>query len=309
MPGKSRPPFVIRRTLAAAAFLLGAAVVASILYFTRSEWVEAGSVGVWYGYGGLVRSHVVTPRRVWIPWGSHLYTYPTTQQLALYTDDPQSGEVRDADSIQVTTNDNMSTAFDVAVWYHIERGDVFRIFDNFRGVDIKQIQSNYLRPTVKRAVQDVGTQYSAIELMTGARKQASASLRARLADLVGQKGITVDFAEFAGVHPNEQTKGNTLARVNALVDLGISRTANQKAKIERDIAITKAKAEAQAQALTAQQVKGESIELQRLEAQIAATRKWDGQVPPIMVRPGQSVTITPGMLDAGRDRPQAGGGQ
>ena len=37
---------------------------------------------------------IVTPRRVWIPWGSHLYTYPTTQQLALYTDDPQSGEAR-----------------------------------------------------------------------------------------------------------------------------------------------------------------------------------------------------------------------
>lgn len=303
----------MRRTLAGVAVVLAAAVVGTIIYFTRSEWVEAGTVGVWYGYGGLVRNRIITPRRVWIPWGSHLYTYPTTQQLALYSDDAMSGEVRDADSIQVTTNDNMSTAFDIAVWYHIERQDVFRIFDNFRGIDVKQIQANFIRPTVKRAVQDVGTQYSALDLMTGSRKEASEKLKVRLADLLGQKGITIDFAQFAGVHPNEQTKGNTLARVNALVDLGIARTTNQKAKIERDIAITKAKAEAQAQALTAQQVKGESIELQRLEAQIAATKKWDGQLPPIMVRPGQNVTISPGMLDTARahaqSAPQPEGGQ
>ena len=287
------------------AVVLAIAVIGTIVYFTRSEWVEAGTVGVWYGYGGLVRDRIITPRRVWIPWGSHLYTYPTTQQLALYSDDALSGEVRDADSIQVTTSDNMATAFDIAVWYHIERTDVFRIFDNFRGIDVKQIQANFLRPTVKRAVQDVGTQYTALDLMTGSRKEASEKLKQRLADLLGQKGITIDFAEFAGVHPNEQTKGNTLARVNALVDLGIARTTNQKAKIERDIAITKAKAEAQAQALTALQVKGESIELQRLEAQIAATKKWDGALPPIMVRPGQNVTITPGMLDTARAHAQS----
>jgi len=46
---------------------------------------------LFHASGGLERK-VYSPRRIFVPWLTTLYTYPTMEQSAIYTNDPE--EVR-----------------------------------------------------------------------------------------------------------------------------------------------------------------------------------------------------------------------
>ena len=93
-------------------------------------------------------------------------------------------------------------------------------------------------------------------------------------------------------------------RVNSLTELKISEIRQQIARVQRDTAVVKAQAEAKAQQLASAQTKDRSLELLRLEADQAALEKWNGHLPPVQVRPGQTVIVTPDVLAGLR-----GGGQ
>jgi hypothetical protein len=227
-----------------------------------------------------------------------LYTYPTQEQAAIYTSDPDEGEVKSADSVKVTTNDNANTDFDIVVWYHIAPDDVLKVFDNYKGQPIEQIQSSVIRSAVRQAASNIGTQYDAFSLMGEARGEASTKLTTLLQQELGQRGITVDGAEFAGHSPNPAILTRITAQINAETDLNIAKTRQEIAKSKKDIAITLATAQAEAARLKSAQTQAKSLELLSIEADISALKKWDGKIPPIQTKPGQTVVVTPEVLRA-----------
>jgi hypothetical protein len=290
----------LRRRLVMLGVAVGIALIGFAVWWSRSEWVDAGEAAVLYRVQGGLESRVIRPGRIWVPFWSTLYKYPTAMQEAVYTNDPMSGEVKAADAINVTTNENANTAFDVVVWYHVAPENVITVFSNFKNIPIEVIQSQHIRGAVRQAVQDIGTQYDAFSLMGERRPEASKKLTKRLKELLEYKGITVDRADFAGASPAPEIAGRITSQVNALTNLRISEISNQMARINRDTAIIKATATSKAQNLAAGSAKAKSLEFQSVELDIQALEKWNGHVPPIMVRPGQNVTITPGMLEAVR---------
>jgi regulator of protease activity HflC (stomatin/prohibitin superfamily) len=261
-------------------------------------WIPAGHVGILFHASGGLERKVYTPRRLFIPWMTKLYVYPTMQRSAIYTNDPDESDVKTADAVRVTTNDNANTDFDIVVWYHIKPEDVLTIFDNFRTQPIEQIQSSAIRAAIRQAASNVGIRYSAFELMGVARSDASRMLTEELQKALGPKGITVDRAAFAGTTPNETILQRITAQVNAATDAKIAEIRRDIADAQKTIDITKATAQAKAAGLKAQQTKGKSLELLNLEADIEALKKWDGQLPPIQAKPGQTIVITPETLRA-----------
>ena len=72
-------------------------IAATMFFFSRSQWIDAGHVGIVYNAnGGLDRSHVRPPERVFVGWGQRLYQYPTMLQNAIYTQDPKEGDEKAA---------------------------------------------------------------------------------------------------------------------------------------------------------------------------------------------------------------------
>lgn len=294
----------IRGRLAIAGVVVGLIAVGFLIFLSRSQWVPAGHVGVIYSAARGLQPEVIPPKRVFIPWMSTLYVYPTMVKSAIYTNDPEEGEIKAADAIQITTNDNASTPFDVVVWYRVKPEDVHTLFNNFRAIPIEEIQSQHIRRAVKEAVNLAGTRYDAFQLMGPKRGEASGYLLKQLQGTLGRKGITVERAEFAGAYPNEQITQRIMSRVNSMTELEISRIRQQIAQVQRDTAVVKAKAQNEAQKLTAATTKGKSLELLSLEADIEGLKKWDGQMPAIQTKPGQTVIVTPDLLSQMR-----GGGQ
>lgn len=261
-------------------------------------WIPAGHVGVLFHASGGLERKVYTPRRLFVPWMTKLYVYPTMQRSAIYTNDPDEGEVKASDAVRVTTNDNANTDFDLVIWYHIKPEDVLTVFDNFRTQPIEQIQSSAIRAAVRQSASNVGIRYSAFELMGSARSEASKMLTEELRKALGPKGITIDRAAFAGTTPNETILQRITAQVNAETEAKIAEIKRDIADAQKTIDITQATALSKASGLKAQQTKGKSLELLNLEADIEALKKWDGQLPPIQAKPGQTIVITSETLRA-----------
>jgi len=297
----------VKRLLIGAGILLVLFLIGFGIYNSFMQWIPAGNVGVLFHANGGLERRIYTPRRLFVPWMTTLYVYPTMERAAIYTNDPTEGEVKAADAVRVTTNDNANTDFDIVVWYHINPQDVLTVFDNFRTQPIEQIQSSTIRAAVRQGASLVGTHFDAFSLMGTARAQASDELTTELRNILAPKGITVDRADFAGAYPNSAITQRIVAQVNAETDLNIAQIQQDIAREQKTIAITKAQAEAQAARLKAQQTKGKSLELLNIEADIQALQKWNGHLPPIETRPGQSLFISGDLLRELQDQAGASG--
>ncbi len=290
--------FKLTRLLIVSGVCLVLFLVGFGVYNSFMQWIPAGHVGLLYHANGGLEKRVITPQRVFVGWMTTLYTYPTKEQSAVYTNDPDEGEVKSADAVKVATNDNANTDFDIVIWYHIAPDDVLKVFDNYRGQAIELIQSSVIRSAVRQAASNIGTQYDAFALMGEARGEASLKLTALLQKELGLRGITIDGAEFAGHSPSPAILTRITAQINAETDLNIAKTRQEIAKAKKEIAITLATAQAEASRLKSAQTQAKSLDLLSIEADIAALKKWDGKVPPIQTRQGQSIVITPETLNA-----------
>lgn len=288
----------LKRVLA----MIGVAVLCVAGYFfwtySRTAWIPAGQVGLIYDAQGGLQKQPILPRAVYVGWRQQLYTYPTQLQAAIYTQDPDEGEVKAADGILITTNDNANTIFDVAVMYRVKPEDVVTVFNAFGPIPIEQIQTEYIRRAVKEVVNVIGPRYDVFELMGPKREEASQLMTDELQKAMVTKGITVEKVMLGSCYPTQDVQSKITARVNSLTDLEISRLRGQMADIEKETALIRAEAASKARNITAAQTQGKSMEMLKLDAAEAALRKWNGQLPILESKPGQTLVIGRDLLES-----------
>ena len=289
-----RPP--LKKVLKTTILVILLPLFAFMIYMSRLDWVPAGHVGVVYDANKGLLPDIYTPKAVFIGWRQQLYTYPTRLQAAIYTEDPTAGEIKAADGILITTNDNANTLFDVVVIYRVKQEDVMNVFNSFGAVPIDEIQRNFIRRAVKEAANDIGTQFDLFSLMGPQRTDASTKLTDLLKQKLKSKGISVESAMLGGCYPSQDIQQKIASRVNSYVELEISRLKRQIAEIDRQVAIVKGEANATASAMTASQAKDRSIELLKLETAEAAIEKWDGNLPAVSPKSGQTIVLTQDLL-------------
>jgi hypothetical protein len=265
-------------------------------YEMRSEWVDAGYVGILYNASGGIQKDVITPRRVFVQWRQKLYTYPTKLQAAKYVQDASEGEVKAADGILITTSDNANTTFDVCMIYRIRPEDAITVFQNFGPIDIEQIQSQHLRRAIKEAVNEVGPKFDVFELMGPKRAdfcaQATQSLKTRLV----KKGITVEQLMLMTAYPEQTTREKINRRVNQYTEYDIALLRGEIADVQRQTNVIMAQAKSEAAQLTGTSVAVKSLEQLQLQADEEAVEKWDGRLPAIRTSGGQTVIVDSQML-------------
>jgi regulator of protease activity HflC (stomatin/prohibitin superfamily) len=269
-----------------------------IYTLANSQWIEAGYVGVVYSPTQGLQSSVLKPGRHWVPPYHQLYTYPTMEKAAIYTQDDSVGEERAADGVQVTTSDNANTTYDVAVFYRVRPEDVLTAFKEFGAHDIEYIQANHIRRAVREATNAVGPRFDAFQMMGTARQQASTLLVTELRTRLGYKGITIEKAYFCQAFPSAQLQAKVNGQVNSLTELTISGIRADIAKQEKTAAITRARAHAQAAQLTAAQANPMAEEMLELDVAEAAAKNWKGHLAPVSAHAGQFINIPPGLLSA-----------
>jgi len=271
--------------------VLALAAIGGGWYWSRIQWIPAGYVGVIYNAASGLEPKIYPPKAVFVGWRKRLFTYPTRLMAAIYTQDPQAGEVKTADGILITTNDNANTTFDVAVMYRVKPDDVLKVFNSFGAIPIEEVQTLHIRRAVREAASVVGTQYDVFQLMGPKREEASQRMTEELQTRLAPKGITVETAMLAGDYPTADINQKITSRVNSFTELEISKLKQEIAEVERSKAVILAEAEQKAAALSSAQSGQRNVDLLKLEAAEAAIQRWNGELPPVSSKPGQTIVI------------------
>jgi hypothetical protein len=261
---------------------------------SRVEWIPAGHIGVMYNAASGLERKVIKPSALVVWPFQQLYTYPTRVQAAIYSQDPTLGERKTADGVQITTNDNANTTYDITVLYRVKADDVFTVFQKFGPIPIEDIQTLHIRRAVKEGASAVGNRYDVYDLMGPKREEASEALTRELRARLAPKGVTIIMAMITRPYPNPDIAAKITNRVNGYTQLEISKLEAQIAEVNRKQGITIGQAQNQARSLTALQTQDKSVEMLRLENEAAAIAKWKaagGRLPSIIVKPGQSVIV------------------
>jgi regulator of protease activity HflC (stomatin/prohibitin superfamily) len=270
------------------------AIVGGSWWYSHTVWIPAGYVGVVYNARTGLQNKVYNPQAVYLGFFDQIYTYPTRLQAAIYTEDPNWGEERVADGIQITTNDSAITTFDVAVLYRVDPKDVFTVFQKFGPIPIDDIQSMHIRRAIREGASAIGNQYDVFQLLGPKREEASQRLTAELQSRLGPKGITIIQAMLMTAYPSSDISGKITGRVNSYTQLEISKLEAQIAEVSRQSSVVRGQAEAQARTLTASQTQDKSIDMLKLELEGQAIDKWTqagGHLSPIIVKPGETVIV------------------
>jgi hypothetical protein len=290
MKSLSRPS---RRLKIFGGILIGL-LIGFMVWYSRVEWIPAGHVGLIYNANSGIVRKVIEPRAMFVGFFSQLYIYPTKVQAAIYSQDSKWGEQRTADGIQITTSDSAITTFDVTVIYRVKPEHVFTVFDKFGPISIEEIQTLHIRRAVREAASAIGNRYDVFELLGPKRQEASQAMTVELQRRLHERGITIIAAMLGTAYPSQSIADKITQRVNAYTQLEISKLESQIAEINRQAAIIKGAAETEARTLTALQTQDKSVEMLKLELEAEAIEKWKqggGQLPNIIVRPGQNVII------------------
>lgn len=273
-----------------------AAVVLGWCYYrTNLQWIPAGYVGVLYNARqGLDRTHIYKPQAIFVGPLNQLYIYPTKLENAIYTQDPNAGEVKSADGILITTNDTANTTFDVSVIYRIDPANVFKAFDTFGPIPIEQIQSQHIRRAVREEASVIGNQYDVYSLMGPKRVEASLKLTDRLREKLSPKGVTVLYAMLGNAYPSADLVTKIHNNVNSVTQVQIATLQQQIQQRQNQINIVTAQAQQQSQRITGAGTGAKSLEIIDLEIAEAAAKKWNGHLPSIQGGGNKTIIVGAG---------------
>jgi regulator of protease activity HflC (stomatin/prohibitin superfamily) len=266
-------------------WLVAAAVAVVLLSAVLSSFtvVTPGNVGVVFNIwtGGL---RVAPQGLVWrVPWITTVQSYPVA--LRTYTMVKRSGEgsSQDDDSIDLPTREGQHIRQDISVTYNTSAERAEQVFKSFRGADISEIESTFIRRTIITAAQNAAGQMSLTDIISDRRGELQASIVKVLAGDLDRMGFMLDKVNLGASHLpaaiEQQLQQKMAVQQQALQaeyelqkETTLAKARVAQAEGEANATLVKAKAQAEANRLLEQT-------LNPLLVQQKAIDKWNGELP------------------------------
>src|ERR1700680_5332747 len=147
------------------------AVVLLVGLISSFSVIAPGNTGVIFNiWTGSLRS--VPQGMAWrFPWITQVQSYPTA--LRTYTMVKRSGEgsSADDDSMDLPTREGQHIRQDLSVTYNTSEEKAAQVFKAFRGADIADIESTFIRRTIITVAQNTAGQMDLSEVISAKRNQ------------------------------------------------------------------------------------------------------------------------------------------
>src|SRR5271170_2471248 len=123
-----------------------------------------------------------------MPWITRVQSYPTA--LRTYTMVLRSGEGSSEgdDSIDLPTREGQHIRQDISVTYNTSEEKAAQVFKSFRGADISDIESTFIRRTIITVAQNGAGQMSLSEVISAQRNELQSTIQKNLVDELGKMG-------------------------------------------------------------------------------------------------------------------------
>src|ERR1700726_4878911 len=162
--------------------------------------IAPGNTGVIFNiWSGSLRS--VPQGMAWrIPWITQVQSYPTA--LRTYTMVRRSGEgsSADDDSIDLPTLEGQHIRQDLSVTYNTSEDKAAQVFKSFRGADISEIESTFIRRTIITVAQNTAGQMSLSEVISSKRNELQDNIQKKLTIEIEKMGFHLDKVNLGASH-------------------------------------------------------------------------------------------------------------
>ena len=176
------------------------ALVVLILIFSSYTVISPGNTGVIFNmWTGSLRA--VPQGIAWrMPWITQVQSYPTA--LRTYTMVARQGEgsAESDDSIDLPTREGQHIRQDISVTYNTTEDKAADVFKAFRGADISDIESTFIRRTIITAAQNAAGQMSLSEVISSQRNELQITIQKNLVDELSKMGFNLDKVNLGASH-------------------------------------------------------------------------------------------------------------
>lgn len=256
------------RTFKLGGILVGILLVLSLIitpFFV--EKISNGFVGVVYSPNGGVQKNTLSPGWKIVGLFNKVTEYPVRLQTT------------HAKNLSLATSDGKSITIDFTYNYQVDPAKVVSIFNQFGPVDVKDLESSYLKSRLKNAARKEISQYSVLELYGSKSNEISLKIQEDFAKDVSQYGFQVDGLVLGTPHPDLATQKAIDATVKAKQELERKNTEVEIAKKEAEKQLIKAQGNANAKIAEAEGIaKSNALINQSLTPMLIQKMEMDARI-------------------------------
>jgi regulator of protease activity HflC (stomatin/prohibitin superfamily) len=261
------------------------ALVFVVSAFSSFSVIAPGNTGVIFNlWTGSLRT--VPQGIAWrMPFVTQVQSYPTA--LRTYTMVRRSGEGSspDDDSLDLPTLEGQHIRQDLSVTYNTSEEKAAQVFRSFRGADISEIESTFIRRTVITVAQNTAGQMSLSEVISSKRNNLQTLIQTNLTVELGKMGFLVDKVNLGASHLPPSLETQMQQKMAAQQQAQQAEYELQKQEMLAKAAVAKAQGEAQS-VLVKAKAEAESnrmilATLTQALIQNKAIDKWDGELPQV----------------------------
>jgi regulator of protease activity HflC (stomatin/prohibitin superfamily) len=189
----------------APAMVASGLVLALILLVLAAVWasftiIQPGNVGVVFNrWSGALKT--VGQGVAWrIPWITQVQSYPVALRTYTMVRRNEEGGQRGDDSIDLPTKEGQHIRQDISVTYNTSQERSADVFRSFRGADIGDIESTFIRRTIITVSQNAAGQMSLTDLISNQRGALQGSIQSDLEKEMIKMGFVVDKVNLGASH-------------------------------------------------------------------------------------------------------------
>jgi regulator of protease activity HflC (stomatin/prohibitin superfamily) len=290
------------------------AIIALLLLAIYNSFtiIKPGNVGVVFNrWSGSLKA--VGQGIAWrIPWITQVQSYPVALRTYTMVARQAEGSMRSDDSIDLPTREGQHIRQDISVTYNTSQEKAADVFRSFRGADIEDIESTFIRRTIITVAQNVAGQMALTDLIANQRGTLQEKIQELLSVEMAKMGFVVDKVNLGASHLPQAIEAQMQQKMAAQQQAQQAEYELQRQQTLAKAKVAEAEGDAQATLVKAKaQAEANNLLQQTLTPMLIQSKaldRWNGILP--QYSGGGAVpfiNLSTSSPDAGRAEPQAQG--
>jgi len=247
--------------------------------------VQPGNVGVVFNrYTGSLRS--AAQGLVWrMPFVTDVQSYPVALRTYTMVARSMEGSGSNDDSIDLPTKEGQHIRQDISVTYNTSQDRAADVFRAFRGADISEIESTFIRRTIITVAQNAAGQMSLTGIISEQRGELQDRIQKDLESEMTKMGFVVDKVNLGASHLPQTIEQQLQQKMAAQQQAQqaeyelqrqqtLAKARVAEAQGEAEATLVKAKAQSEANRLLQETLTPLLVETKKIE-------KWNGDLPSV----------------------------
>jgi len=221
-----------------------------------------------------------------VPWITRVQSYPTALRTYSMVQRAGEGSAEEDDSIDLPTLEGQHIRQDISVTYNTTEDRAADVFKSFRGAEMDDIESTFVRRTIITMAQNAAGQMSLSEIISAKRGVLEDQIQKSLEVSLGKMGFHLDNVNLGASHLPQVIEAQMQQKMAAQQQAQQAEYELQKQQLLAKAAVAQAEGQAEAVLVRA---RAEAKANQLLQSSLSATLvhyrsvdKWNGVLPQVM---------------------------